>query len=48
MTAAENEEVIFRCPECDESFVVDVDMKAILIKKGCVYCGSLATNDAFS
>lgn len=44
----EDEELVFHCPVCNESFIVDLNMKTTIIEKGCVYCGSTITEEAFS
>lgn len=38
----------FVCPACEEDLEVNGSMKAALIEKGCVICGSAVTDRAFT
>ncbi len=41
------EDLVFVCPECEESMVVNDAMRQTLIEKGCVICSADVTGAAF-
>jgi predicted RNA-binding Zn-ribbon protein involved in translation (DUF1610 family) len=43
-----SEDIIFVCPDCGESMVVNPSMRDALLGNGCVVCGSPVPEDAFS
>lgn len=48
MDASDEEEYTFVCPGCEESLEVNGSMKATLIERGCVFCGTDVTRAAFT
>lgn len=48
MSGTPDPEYTFTCPMCGESLTVNESMKAALVEKGCVICGSNVTSAAFT
>jgi predicted RNA-binding Zn-ribbon protein involved in translation (DUF1610 family) len=42
-----SEDIVFACPECGETMVVNPAMRDALVENGCVVCGSAVPEDAF-
>lgn len=43
-----SEEIVFTCPECGETMVVNPAMRDALRSNGCVVCGASVSDDAFA
>lgn len=41
------EELMFACPECGSSLLVNAPMRDTLMENGCVICGSEVTGSEF-
>ena len=48
MTRDEPTEHTFSCPECGETLEVNASMRDALLEFGCVLCGTLVSDEAFS
>jgi len=48
MGSSEDERYAFVCPACEESLEVTGSMKDTLVDQGCVICGTVVTEEAFS
>lgn len=48
MNREETAEFSFRCPSCEESLTVNGAMRAALVERGCVVCGTELTPAAFA
>ncbi|MDH5019776.1 DUF7560 family zinc ribbon protein [Halobacterium rubrum] len=42
-----SEDIVFTCPECGETMVVNPAMQDALLSNGCVVCGASVADDAF-
>ncbi|MFC7173845.1 hypothetical protein ACFR97_11660 [Haloplanus litoreus] len=41
-------ELVFHCPACGECMAVNAPMREALLDQGCVVCGSVVSQSAFS
>ncbi|WP_254829247.1 DUF7560 family zinc ribbon protein [Haloglomus salinum] len=48
MSCEEEQEFIFRCPECGERLEVNGPMRETLIERGCVICSADVSPAAFT
>jgi predicted RNA-binding Zn-ribbon protein involved in translation (DUF1610 family) len=42
-----SEDIVFTCPDCGETMVVNPAMRDALVANGCVVCGAAVAEDAF-
>jgi len=48
MSSEEDKAYVFLCPECDESLKINDSMKASIVDRGCVICGTSVARKAFT
>jgi predicted RNA-binding Zn-ribbon protein involved in translation (DUF1610 family) len=42
-----SEDIVFTCPDCGETMVVNPAMQDALLANGCVVCGATVAEEAF-